>query len=79
MLVHISQIKGLLESFKKSTHMTYGGGIGLAYALLEGGSAKCVHMRAEGGRGSKKAKKLRAHYMDGPKAIFPFTSFKRLR
>ena len=23
-------------------------------------------MRAEGGRGSKKAKKLRAHYMDGP-------------
>ena len=67
MLVHISQIKGLLESFKKSTHMTYwGGGIGLAYALLEGGSAKCVQMRAEGGRGSKKAKKLRAHYMDGP-------------
>ena len=33
---------------------------------FRGGSAKCVHMRAEGGRGSKKAKKLRAHYMDGP-------------
>ena len=42
------------------------GGIGLECTLLEGGSAKCVHMRAEGGRGSKKAKKLRAHYMDGP-------------
>ena len=54
----------LLESFEKSSHMTYlmrGGGIGLACALLEGGSTKCVHMRAEGGRGSKKAKKLRAH------------------
>ena len=59
----------LLKSFKKSTHMIYlvgEGGIGLACALLEGGSPKCVHMRAEGGRGSKKAKKLRAHYMDGP-------------
>ena len=43
-----------------------GGGIGLACALIEGGSTKCVHMRAEGERGSKKAKNLRAHYMDGP-------------
>ena len=62
----------LLESFKKSTHMIYliGGGIGIACALLEGGLPKCVHMRAEGGRGSKKAKKLRAHYMDGP--LFSF-------
>ena len=46
----------LLESFKKSTHMIYGGGIGLACALLEGGSAKCVHMRAEGGGGQKRPK-----------------------
>ena len=46
--------------------MIYLGGYWFACALLEGGLAKCVHMRAEGGWGSKKAKKLRAHYMDGP-------------
>ena len=46
--------------------MIYLGGYWFACALLEGGLAKCMHMRAEGGWGSKKAKKLRAHYMDGP-------------
>ena len=55
--------------------MIYGGGIGLACALLEGGLPKCVHMRAEGGRGSKKAKKLRAHYMDGPLRTFKFKRY----
>ena len=58
----------LLESFEKSTHMTYlmRGGYWPCVRTFRGGSTKCVHMRAEGGRGSKKAKKLRAHYMDGP-------------
>ena len=42
------------------------GGYWPCVRTFRGGEAKCVHMRAEGGRGSKKAKKLRAHYMDGP-------------
>ena len=60
--------KKLLESFKKSTHIIHlvGGGYWPCVRTSRGGAAKCVHMHAEGGWGSKKAKKLRAHYMDGP-------------
>ena len=67
--VGILQIEGLLESFKKSTHMIYGGGIGLACALLEGGSAKCVQKRAEGGGGQKRPKNCVRTIWTAPKAI----------
>ena len=52
--------------------------IDLACALLKGGSAKYVHKRVEGRRGSKKAEKLRAHYMDGPYCCFQSFTQKKI-
>ena len=46
--------------------LTGGGGNSFECALSEGGSSKCVQKACRGGRGSKKAKKLRAHFMYGP-------------
>ena len=46
--------------------LTGGGVIAFSVHFLRGGHPNACRMRAGGGRGSKKAKKLRAHYMDGP-------------
>ena len=41
------------------------GGYGIAYVLI-GGSHKCRHIADRGGRGSKKAQKLRAYLKNLP-------------
>ena len=47
--------------------LTGGGGvIALSVHFLRGGHPNACRRRAGGGRGSKKAKKLRAHFMYGP-------------
>ena len=40
--------------------------IALSVHFLRGGHPNACRRRAGGGRGSKKAKKLRAHFMYGP-------------
>ena len=50
-----------------------GGGNSFEYALSMGGHPNACRMRARGGRGSKKAKKLRAHFMYGPLRVRLFT------
>ena len=46
--------------------LTGGGGVIALSAHFLRGHPNACRMRAGGGRGSKKAKKLRAHFMYGP-------------
>ena len=46
--------------------LTGRGGNSFECALSKGGHSNACRMRAGGGRGSKRAKKLRAHFMYGP-------------
>ena len=46
--------------------MVGGGVMALSAHFLRGGHPNAYRMRAGGGRGSRKAKKLRAHFMYGP-------------
>ena len=52
-----------------------GGGNSFECALSKGGHSNACRMRAGGGRGSKKAKKLRAHFMYGPLDVIYFNAF----
>ena len=55
------------QNFKDANIPHWGGGvIALSVHFLRGGHQNACRMRAGGGRGSKKAKKLRAHFMYGP-------------
>ena len=56
------------QSKLKDTNVPYwrGGVTALSVHFLRRGHSNACRMRAGGGRGSKKAKKLRAHFMYGP-------------
>ena len=50
----------------KDANIPHWGVIALSAHFLRGDHPDACRMRAGGGRGSKKAKKLRAHFMYGP-------------
>ena len=54
------------QNFKDANIPHWGGVLALSAHFLRGGHPNACRMRAGGGRGSKKAKKLRAYLMYGP-------------